>query len=70
MNSSIWNDSSPFIICIIFYFKNLFLFIFLRERKREQAGEGQTERQKESQPGSELSVQSQMWGLNLQILRS
>ena len=55
----------------IFYFFNICLF--LRERERASTGEGQ--REKETQnlkqtPGSELSAQSPMLGLNPRTVRS
>ena len=51
--------------------------IFEREREKErdrvQAGEAQRERETENlkqAPGSELSAQSPMWGLNSRTMRS
>ena len=44
-----------------------------REREREKAGEGQREREIQNPkqaPGSELSTQSLVWGLNPQTVRS
>ena len=41
-----------------------------RERERVQAGEEQRERERESQAGSILPVQSLMWGLISQTVRS
>ena len=56
------------------HFKQIFLmFIFERERDRLQMGEGQREREIQNPkqaPGSRLSVQNPMWGLNLQTARS
>ena len=43
------------------------------EGERVQAGEGQRERETQNQkqaPGSELSAQSPVWGLNPQTVRS
>ena len=48
-------------------------YLFLREREKEQAGEGQRERETQNlkqAPGTELSAQSLMWGLNLWTVRS
>ena len=55
-----------------------FLSLFLRERERERAnehGQGGAEKEGETQnskwaPGSVLSAQSPMWGLNSQTVRS
>ena len=45
------------------------MFIFERERERERGEVGEGQRERETQnlkqaPGSELSAQSPMWGLN------
>ena len=52
----------------------MFIYIFWeRKREREKAGEEQKERETENLnegPGSELSAQSLMWGLNSQTMRS
>ena len=53
------------------------MFIFERERKRERERKHKQRRGRKSQrqnlkqaPGSELSAQSPMWGLNSQAVRS
>ena len=50
-----------------FFFQFFKIFIFERERDRVRAGEEQREREvqnPEQAPGSKLSAQSPMWGLN------
>ena len=50
-----------------------YVYLFLRERDRAQEGEGQRERETQNlkqAPGSELSAQSPMQGLNSQAVRS
>ena len=52
----------------------MFIFERKRERERVRAGEeGQRERETQNPkqaPGSELSAQSSMWGLNPRAVRS
>ena len=46
----------------------MFIYFREREREREKAGEGQREGETQNPkwaPGSELSAQSPMWGLEL-----
>ena len=57
------------------YFLNVYLFIFERKRggtcvRVSMQGRAEREREGESQAGSALSAQSQMWGLNSQTVRS
>ena len=49
------------------------MYLLLRDRDRAWAGEGQRERETQNvkqAPGSELSAQSPMWGLNSRAVRS
>ena len=51
---------------ILLFFFNVYLFLRQRETEHER-GEGQRERETQNPkqaPGSELSAQSPMWGLN------
>ena len=62
----------PVFYFILFYFI-LFYFYFVREREKMCAiweGAEREKRERESQAGSSLSAQRQMWGSNSQITRS
>ena len=75
MYVSLWTNKGKFSLYIskivplggrnfYFVFKVFFFKFFYFEREREAEGE------RESQAGSALSVQSLMWGLNPQTMRS
>ena len=61
----------------LFYYlkKILNVYSFSKDRKRQNGSRGGAERERETQnpnqaPGSVVSAQSPMWGLNPQIVRS
>ena len=58
-----------FFLSFLSYIFNFYLFFFF-ERERQQAREGQREKERESQAGSILSVQSPVRGLNSWTVRS
>ena len=65
----------PLCVCVLissfYYIFNLNVYFWERERERAQAGEEQRERETQNlkqTPGSELSAQNLMWGLNSQTV--
>ena len=62
------SDQIPEPACWFIHFLKMFFYLFIL---RERAEEGQREREGvRTQAGSTLSVQSLMWGLNSQTVRS